>query len=91
MHARALVPGLARLSPVSGLTITSTSFERDQGAQDRPEQPIQRAQGRPGASPLQDGDLLAKGEDFESKFSAALEEDAAVAIRARTNVIMDWF
>ena len=44
--------------------------------QERPEQPIQRAQRRPGPSPLQDGHLLAQGEDFDSDVSAALEEDA---------------
>ena len=43
--------------------------------QDRPEEPIQRAQ-RPGPSPLQDSHLLAKGEDFDSDVSAALEENA---------------
>src|SRR5215469_2476486 len=43
----------------------------------RPEEPIQRAQRRPGPSPLQDSHLLAKGEDFDSDVSAALEKDAS--------------
>jgi hypothetical protein len=41
-----------------------------------PEEPIQRAQRRPGPPPLQDSHLLSKGEDFDSDVSAALEEDA---------------
>ena len=45
--------------------------------QDRPEEPIQRAQRRPGPPPLQDSHLLAKGEDFDSHVSAALEKDAS--------------
>ena len=45
--------------------------------QDRPEEPIQRAQRRPGPPPLQDSHLLAKGEDFDSHISAALERDAS--------------
>jgi hypothetical protein len=49
---------------------------RPGGPQDRPEQPIQRAQRRPGPSPLQDGHLLAKSEDFDNSVSAALQEDA---------------
>jgi hypothetical protein len=44
--------------------------------QDRPEEPIQRAQRRPGLFPLQDSHLLAKREDFDSDVSAALEKDA---------------
>ena len=44
--------------------------------QHRPEEPIQRAQRRPGPFPLQDSHLLTKGEDFDSDVSAALEEDA---------------
>src|SRR5215472_8564803 len=44
--------------------------------QDRPEEPIQRAQRRPGPPPLQDSHLLSKGEDFDSHVSAALEKDA---------------
>jgi len=43
----------------------------------RPEEPIQRAQRRPGPPPLQHSHLLAKGEDFDSDVSAALEEDAS--------------
>jgi hypothetical protein len=42
-------------------------------------------QWRPRPFPLQDGHLLAKGEDFDSDVRAALEEDAAAAIKARTN------
>ena len=45
--------------------------------QDRPEEPIHRAQRRPGPPPLQDSHLLAKGEDFDSDVSAALEKDAS--------------
>src|SRR5215831_11770831 len=45
--------------------------------QDRPEEPIQRAQRPPGPPPLQNSHLLAKGEDFDSDVSAALEKDAS--------------
>lgn len=45
-------------------------------SQNRPKKPIERAQGRSGPFPLQDGHLLAKCEDFDSDISAALEEDA---------------
>ena len=48
---------------------------RPSRTQDRPEEPIQRAQRRPGPFPLQDSHLLAKGEDFDSPVSAALEKD----------------
>jgi hypothetical protein len=50
---------------------------RPSRSQDRPEESIQRAQRRPGPSPLQDGYLLAKREDFDSDVSAAVEEDAS--------------
>jgi hypothetical protein len=46
-------------------------------SQERPEEPINRAQWRPGPPPLQDSHLLAKGEDFESNVSSALQEDAS--------------
>ncbi|HTP31975.1 MAG TPA: hypothetical protein VMJ75_07375 [Candidatus Acidoferrales bacterium] len=45
--------------------------------QDCPEQLIQKAQRRPGPFPLQDGPLLAQGEDFDSKVSATLKERAS--------------
>ena len=48
---------------------------RPSHSQDRPEEPIQRVQRRPGLFPLQDSHLLAKGEDLDSDVSAALEED----------------
>jgi len=44
-------------------------------AQDRPEQPIQRAESGSWPLPFQDADLLAERQDFESNISAASEED----------------
>ena len=44
--------------------------------QDCPEEPIQKAQLRPRPFPLQNGYLLAKGEDLYSDVRTALEEDA---------------
>ena len=44
-------------------------------SQERPEQPIKTIQSRFGPFPLQDGDLLAKREDFDRNISTTLEED----------------
>ena len=44
--------------------------------QHRPEEPIQRVQGRSGPLTFQHRHLLAKGEDFDSDVSAGLEKEA---------------
>ncbi len=52
---------------------------RPRCSQERPEKSIERAQWRSWPSPFQDGQLLSKGEDFESDISMGLEEDAGRA------------
>src|SRR5690349_6892009 len=44
-------------------------------AQDRPEEPIERAQRRSRPFPLHDGELVAERDDFDSNVSTCLEED----------------
>ena len=41
-----------------------------------PEQPVQTAQRRPGSPPFEDGQLLTKGKEFESRVGAAPEVHA---------------
>jgi hypothetical protein len=52
---------------------------RPRRSQERPEEPIERAQWRPWPSPFQNGQLLAKGEDFESDITTGSEEEAGRA------------
>ena len=51
--------------------------------QDCPEEPIQKAQLRPRPFPLQNGYLLAKGEDLEGMSVRLWKKTRAAAIRAR--------
>jgi hypothetical protein len=57
--------------------------------QDRPEEPIQRAQGRSGPPAFQHRHLLAKGENFHSV--RLWKKTRTAAKRARTNGSTDWF
>jgi hypothetical protein len=53
--------------------------------QDCPEESIQKAQLRPRPSPLQNGHLLAKGEDLDSDVRTAPEEDAGRSNQGEDN------
>jgi hypothetical protein len=45
-------------------------------AQGGPEEPVERVQRRPRSFPLENGDLLSQGENFEGGLAAIAEEDA---------------
>jgi hypothetical protein len=59
--------------------------------QHRPEEPIQRVQGRSGPLAFQHRHLVAKGENFHSDVHAAMEEDADGGDQGEDEVSTDWF
>jgi hypothetical protein len=60
---------------------------RPRPSQDRPEEPIEGPQRRSWPFPLQDGDLLAKREDFDSDIGSGLEEDTSYTVPNRLDPV----